>query len=66
MIFIVRYANLWRSYCRRRRGCLSSPMTIRTTCSMWLKNCYISQCCLELSLLTVFLSIVKHRHARPQ
>ena len=24
LIFIVKYANLWGSSCRRRRGCLSS------------------------------------------
>ena len=24
LFFIVKYANLWGSYCRRRRGCLSS------------------------------------------
>ena len=24
LFFIVKYANLWRFFCRRRRGCLSS------------------------------------------
>ena len=31
LFFIVKYANLWGSCCRRRRGCLSSLITITTT-----------------------------------
>ena len=27
LFFIVKYANLWGSCCRHRRGCLSSLMT---------------------------------------
>ena len=27
LFFIVKYANLWGFYCRRRRGCLSSLMS---------------------------------------
>ena len=26
LFFIVKYANLWGFYCRRCRGCLSSPL----------------------------------------
>ena len=31
LLFIVKYANLWGSCYRRRRGCLSSLITITTT-----------------------------------
>ena len=29
LFFIVKYANLWGFCCRRRRGCLSSLITLR-------------------------------------
>ena len=31
LFFIVKYANLWRSCCRRRRGCLSFLFEVLTT-----------------------------------
>ena len=35
LFFIVKYANVWGPFCRRRRGCLSSlmqPRQCRMTC----------------------------------
>ena len=29
LFFIVKYANLWGFYCRRRRGCLSSVLGVK-------------------------------------
>ena len=37
LFFIVKYANLWGSCCRRRRGCLSSLLTLKE--SMQTRQC---------------------------
>ena len=34
LFFFVKYANLWRSCCRRRRGCLSSLLAAATKTSL--------------------------------
>ena len=36
LFFIVKYANMWRSRCRRRRGCLSSLWKLLTTSNLLL------------------------------
>ena len=35
LFFIVKYANLWRSCCRRRRGCLSSLLSLISDFFTW-------------------------------
>ena len=62
LFFIVKYANLWRSRCRRRRGCLSSPLTnwemiaeTRIYILRWRSRCRRRRLCLSSLMLPLLL-----------
>ena len=66
LFFIVKYANLWRSRCRRRRGCLSSLMTTATARKTLLENKHLPNreyCANVLSSLHAIM-LAKHTTTR--
>ena len=48
---IVKYANLWGSCCRRRRGCLSSLIQWTTRYPLWIDDYREFLICSELTII---------------